>query len=141
MQVRRALFRYWAVIVFLAAVLQVGLAGYGAFYTAGKVDDLGTVLTHDQFEDGWGLHQGFGYGVVLGGIILVALAFIARMGKPWNRLAGLLALLLVVQVLLAWFGSDTAVIGAFHPINAFVIVALSGFLARSAWNAAAPATS
>jgi Family of unknown function (DUF6220) len=139
MKVGHVLYRYWAVLLFLAVVLQVGLAGYGAFSTAGKVQDQGSILTHDQFEDAWGLHAGLGYGFVLAGLLLVAFALLARVGRPWTILCALLAALFVVQVLLAWIGFETAVVGALHPINALVIVGLSGFLARSAWMLSAPA--
>ena len=59
----QTLYRYWAWIVFAAVCLQVGFAGYGAFYVANAVDD-GTV-DEDKFMDGFGLHAGFGYLVVL----------------------------------------------------------------------------
>ena len=56
-EARRTLYRYWAALLFLAVVLQVGLAGYGAFYTAGKAEDEGSIVTHDEFESGWNLHS------------------------------------------------------------------------------------
>ena len=98
MKLRRTLYRYWAVLLFLAVVLQVGLAGYGAFYTAGKVDDERSILTHDQFDKGWELHAGIGWGVVLGGVLLLVFALLARVGRPWTMLAAALALLFVLQV-------------------------------------------
>ena len=133
MKLRRTLYRYWAVLLFLAVVLQVGLAGYGAFYTADKVDDDRSILTHDQFDKGWGLHAGIGWGAVLGGVLLLVFALIARVGRPWTMLVAALALLFVVQIILATIGRNTAAVGALHPINAVVIVGLSGFIARSAW--------
>lgn len=41
--------------------------------------------------------------------------------------------LLVLQLLLAWFGFEAPVIGFFHPVNAVVISLLSGWVAWSEW--------
>ena len=136
----QTVYRFWTAIVFLAVVVQVGFAGYGAFDVAKTVDE-GTVNT-DQFEDSFGLHIGFGYLVVLTGLILLVLALVARRGR---REAGALLGLLVLQVLLAWFGFEVPVIGFFHPVNALLIFGLSGWIARTAWRGrptmpAAPAT-
>jgi hypothetical protein len=52
-------------------------------------------------------------------------------------LTGLLFGLLIVQVLLAWFGFEVPAIGFFHPINAFVLLGLAGWLATTEWRGAA----
>ena len=131
----QTVYRYWAAIVFLAIVVQVGLAGYGAFSVAGDVDK-GTV-NEDQFGDAFGLHIGIGYLVVLAGLILLILALVAR-----SRIkhSAILFGLLVLQVLLAWFGFEIPAIGFFHPVNALVLFALSGWIARAAWRGEAAAT-
>lgn len=134
MKLGRTLYRYWAALLFLAVVLQIGLAGYGAFYTTGKAEDKGSIVTHDEFENGWNLHSGVGWGVVLGGVILLLFALLARVGRPWSMLAAALAALFVLQVALAEIGFGSAFVGAFHPINALVILGLSGLLARAAWS-------
>jgi hypothetical protein len=36
-------FRIWASIVSLAIIVQVGLAGYGAFHAVDESDDKGTI--------------------------------------------------------------------------------------------------
>ena len=122
-------YRFWAWLVFAAIILQVGFSGYGAFYVAHKVDK-GTV-DENKFEDGFGLHAGFGYLVVLLGLILLVLALAGRVRGRRLGMTGLLFGLLIVQVLLAWFGFDVPVIGFFHPINALALFALSGWLATS----------
>ncbi len=124
----QTVYRFWAAIVFLAVVVQVGFAGYGAFDVA-KTVDQGTVNT-DQFEDSFGLHAGFGYLVLLIGLVLLVLALVARRGR---REAGGLFGLLVLQVLLAWFGFEVPVIGFFHPVNALLLFGLSGWIAWTAW--------
>jgi Fe2+ transport system protein B len=127
----QTVYRFWAAIVFLAIVVQVGFAGYGAFDVAKTVDE-GTVNT-DQFEDSFTLHAAFGYLVMLAALLFVVIALVARVGRPriWH-VAGLFGLL-VVQMFLAWFGFEVPVIGFFHPVNALLIFVLSGWLARQAW--------
>lgn len=130
-----AVYRVWAVIVAAAVVVQIGFAGYGAFYVANKVDDA--PVNDDTFMDGWGLHAGFGYLVVLLGLLFVLIALAARVGRPRVlRTLGLFGLL-VLQVLLAWFGFEVPLIGIFHPINAFLILGLAGSIAYQAWRGTA----
>lgn len=129
----KSVYRYWAWLVFIAVVLQVGFAGYGAFYVANAVDD--NPVNEDKFEDGFGLHMGFGYIIVLLTLIYLLIAFGARVGKQRIIKNAVLFGLLILQVLLAWFGSAVPAIGAFHPLNAFVILGLSGWLAWTYWRA------
>ena len=127
----QAVYRVWAAIVVAAVIVQIGFAGYGAFYVAHKVDSA--PVNEDIFTDGWGLHAGFGYLVVLIGLVYVLIALGARVGKQRVlRTLGLFGLM-IVQVLLAWFGFEIPAIGVFHPINAFLILGLAGFLASQAW--------
>jgi hypothetical protein len=125
----RAVYRYLSLLVFVAVIIQVGFAGYGAFSVAGDTDNGGTV-DEDTFGDAFGLHAGFGYLVVLLGLIALIVALIAR-----HRIkhTAILFGLLILQVLLAWFGFGTPIIGFFHPINALVIFGLSGFIAMTEW--------
>jgi hypothetical protein len=124
-----AVYKYLAGLVFLAVLVQIGFAGYGAFSVAGDTDNGGTV-DEDTFEDAFGLHASFGYLVVLLGLIGLIVALVAR-----HRIkhAAILFGLLILQVLLAWFGFDVPAIGFFHPINALLIFGLSGFIAVSEW--------
>src|SRR5688500_7705427 len=114
-----------------AIVLHVGFAGYGAFYVASEGD--GTHATGERFEDGFGIHAGFGYLVVLIGLAYLLVTAAARQGRQrilWT--AGLFGLL-ILQVLLAWFGFEVPFIGFFHPINALALFALSTWLAWTSW--------
>jgi hypothetical protein len=123
-------YRYWAWIVVVAIILQIGFAGYGAFYAAEAVDDA--PINDDKFEDGFGIHLGFGYLIVLLILVFLLIAFAARVGPPriWQNLS--LFGLVIIQVLLAWFGEAVPWIGFFHPINAFLILALTAWLAYTA---------
>lgn len=127
----RAVYRYWSLLVVLAVVVQVGFAGYGAFAVVGDVDDKGSV-DEDMLEDAFGAHVGFGYLVVLIGLILLVLALVAR-----HRIkhSAILAGLLIVQVPLAWIGGGAAGVGFLHPVNALLIFGLSGFIAVTEWRA------
>ena len=127
----RAVYRWWATIVLLGVVVQVGFAGYGAFYVAHKVDK--GVVNESKFEDGFGLHAGFGYLVVFGGLILLLLALAARVGKRRTLQTLGLAGLFIVQVLLAWIGFGVPAVGALHPINALAIFAFAGYLVSTEW--------
>lgn len=128
----QVVYRWWTGLVALAVVLQVAFAGYGAFYVAEKTDGDG-VVNEDTFMDGFGLHAGFGYLVVLLMLILLVIAALARVGKKTLGRVAILFGLGILQVLLAWFGFEVPAIGAFHPLNALLIVGLSGMLAHAAW--------
>lgn len=127
MNALRAIFRWWLVVMVVLVVLQIAFAGYGAFdvsdkAAAGSVDE-------ESLEDSFGLHIGFGYLVLLGGLITFILALVARPGRP--RVLQSLAIfgLLILQVILAWIGEEAPWVGALHPINAFLILGAVGSLA------------
>lgn len=129
----RTVYRYWAWLLFVGIVVQVGLAGYGAFYVANKVDGEGKTVDEDQFMDGFGAHAGIGYLIVLIGLVLLILALAGRVrGQQLSRTAILFGLL-IVQVLLAWFGFEVPAIGFFHPVNALLLFALSAWVAMTEW--------
>ena len=127
----RAVYRYLSLLVFVAVVIQVGFAGYGAFAVAGDIDDKGSV-DEDMFTDSFDPHAGFGYLVILLGLILLIVALVAR-----HRIkhSAILFGLFVLQLLLAWFGFESPFIGFFHPINALVIFGLTGWIAMTEWQA------
>ena len=130
----RALYRGWSALMFLLIIVQVGFAGYGAFYAASKLEDEGSTIDDDVYMDGFGLHAGFGYLVILAGLIFLAIGVAAGIGKWRLGRHGLLALLLVVQLFLAWFGFEVPyVFGFLHPINALLIFTISGWIAWDEW--------
>lgn len=135
----RTVYRWWATIVLLAIVVQVGFAGYGAFFVAHKVDK--GIVNESKFEDGFSLHAGFGYLVVLAGLILLVLALVGRVGKRRTLQTLGLAGLFILQVLLAWIGFGVPAVGALHPINALALFAFTGYLVSTEWRMAkAPAS-
>jgi hypothetical protein len=136
----QAVYRWWATWLFAAIVVQIGLAGYGAFYVAGKTDNNG-VVNSDSFDSGFGAHVVWGYlAVGLSILILVAIGLIGGIGKWRLGRQGILFLLFVLQVVLAGGGYATPYVGFFHPVNALVIFGLSGSIVYTTWKAArAPA--
>jgi hypothetical protein len=126
----RTIYRFWTAVVFVAIVVQIGASGYGAFYAAEKADPS---LTEHQFDHGFSFHDGFGYVVFLGTVLLFLFALGSRLGRRRVMMTVVLALLTIVQIVLAWGGESVAAIGIFHPIVAFLILGLSGRIAFEAW--------
>jgi uncharacterized membrane protein YhaH (DUF805 family) len=131
----RTVYWVWSMVVLVMVVLQIAFAGYGAFYATHKLEDEGSSITDKTFEDGFGLHIGFGYLVWLAALVLLVLGVVAGVGRWRLGKHGVLAVLLTVQILLAWFGGSVPAIGAFHPLNAFVILALSLSIVWDGWQA------
>jgi hypothetical protein len=125
----RTIYWAWAWLLFAAIVIQVGLAGYGAFYAANKLDDEGATIDEDVFFDGFGLHAGVGYLVILLGLVFLVIGVVAGIGRWRLGRHGLLFGLLVLQLFLAWFGFEAPVIGFFHPVNALLLFLLAGWVA------------
>jgi drug/metabolite transporter (DMT)-like permease len=140
------LYRWWAAIVFLAVVAQVGLAGYGAFHAVDKADDAGEggSVRANTIQDGFDLHAAVGYLLVIAALLLLGLAYLsARDRRPGSedrrvRWSGIALGLLILQVLLAWLGSAVPGLGFLHPIGALAIFAVTGMLAHRAWRTRAP---
>jgi hypothetical protein len=134
----RAVFRWWSAILVVAVLVQIGFAGYGAFYVVDKAGDTPKVVTSDQVDHGFGPHQ-FGYIVILLGILLVPVAFAARVDRTRKRMSIAIAVLLILQFVFAILGWAWAPLGFLHPLNALAIAAVTGTLARLEWRGG-PAT-
>ena len=128
------IYKYLSAIFAAGVVLQIGLAGYGAFYAAHKSDDnTPKVITHDSFEHGFGPHALFGTLLVLIGIVLLIVAAAGRLGRRRIKLTAILAGLLILQMILAAVGASVPVVGALHGINALAIFGLGMMIAMGAW--------
>lgn len=136
----RVLFRWWAVLVFIAVLLQIAFAGYGAFYVVDKADDASKTISNDQVDHGFSPHSAWGYLVILLGIILVPLAFAARTNRTRKQLSVVIAVLLVIQFFLAVLGWTWAPLGFLHPLNGFAIAGVTGALARLEWRGGGAST-
>lgn len=135
----RVAYRFWAAVVFLAVIVQVGAAGYGAFY-AYKHSDKAKTLTHKQFDHGFNFHIALGYLIFLGSLFLFLFALAGRLGRRLVMQALALPILVLVAIVLAFAGESVPAIGVFHPIDALLVVGLSGSLAFQAWRGHADAT-
>jgi Family of unknown function (DUF6220) len=131
MQALRTIYRYWTALLFLAVLVQIGSAGYGAFNASEKVDP--GPLRDDTFDDGFDFHNGFGYIIFIGAVILLLLALAGRLGRRRVLSALAVPVLVAIQIILAWAGEDHPVVGIFHPLVALLIAGLTGSLAYAAW--------
>jgi uncharacterized membrane protein YhaH (DUF805 family) len=129
----RTVYWVWSIVVLVMVILQIGFAGYGAFYAAHKLADEGSSITDKTFDDGFGIHMGLGYLVWLAAMVLLVIGVIAGIGRWRLGKHGVLALLVTLQVVLAWGGESNPATGALHPLNAFVILVLLFAMVREGW--------
>ena len=129
----RAVFRYWLWLLLAVVVLQIAFAGLGAFDVVEKASGAGTSVDEEAIDDSWGLHIGFGYLVLLGALITFVLALVARVGRQGVLQSLGIFGLVILQILLAWFGSEVPIIGALHPLNAFLILGAVLALTMREW--------
>ncbi len=119
--VRRGAYQLWRVLIALyvvAAVTQFLLAGAGIFGATDNFDPHET-LGHIMFFPG--------------GALLLLLALVAWRPR-WIWIGTLiLVAALFLQIILAGVGEDEPWVGAFHPVNALVVLGLSFHLAQRAW--------
>jgi heme A synthase len=130
-----AAFRIWASLLSLAVIVQVGLAGYGAFHAVNVSDDKGAI-GKKSVEDGFSAHSALGYIIFLAAIVLVILAFLARRHAPEAgrlRWSGIILGLVVVQILLAWVSMAASGLGVLHAMNALAIAGVAGSLVGREW--------
>jgi uncharacterized protein DUF6220 len=120
-----AVLRYYVPLFVVAVIVQIFLAGEGIFGIKGgpKLDDQKTLDPH----------RGLGYilaepaALIL--LILALLAWFPDRKMRWISIA--LPFLVFLQDPLSWGGRWS---GAFHPLNAILVLALLGWLARRLWS-------
>jgi len=125
--------KYVTTVFLLGVIVQFFLVGYGLFAMkhGATIDNAKSLDAHRGL--GWILSE-FGAGLML---ILVLLAWPAR------RLVGLwilLAVLAFFQAILAASGYHHWGLGMFHPVNALILLGLSGHLVRYAWTSSKAST-
>jgi heme A synthase len=136
------IYRWATAIVVAMVVVQIGAAGFGAFNGAEHLQHDSSLMSGKTWDDGFSFHTGFGYIVFIASIVLLVLALAARRPRRTKIFAGVLVVLVVVQILLAWAAEGHRWVGPFHAINAFLILGVSIGLAQFAFrkpDAAAPA--
>lgn len=127
----RTTFRYLTSLLFLAVVLQVGFAGYGAFNAIDKAADAS--VTKKTIENGFDPHGALGSLVILLLLLSLLVAAFGRLGGPTVRWAAALFGLGIVQMLLAWGATGAAWVGFLHGVNALAIYAGVAMLAHRVW--------
>jgi len=78
----RDAFKYLTSVIFAAVVVQVALAGYGAFYAVDKADDNDSV-SKDAVEHGFNAHAILGTIIVVVMLLLLIVALAGRLGSRW----------------------------------------------------------
>jgi cytochrome b561 len=97
----------------IASVVQVYLAGQGIF------------VPPESFE----LHRNVGYGIGILALIMLVLAFAARMPFRIIGVTALLFVLMILQSVLVFMRTDQPNLAALHPVNGFLIVLLAVWIA------------
>lgn len=113
-----------------AVVVEFFLAGLGIFRAMPGEDES---VPHETFEDKFEAHAGLGWFLFLGALLLFIVILLAWTGPRSIGATFGLAVLTFVQMILGRAGEDAPVAGAFHAINALLILGLSGFLTLRAW--------
>ena len=113
-----------------AVVVEFFLAGLGIFRTMPGEDES---VGHEVFEDKFEPHAGLGSFLIGGSLLLLILILVAWAGPRLIGATFALAVLTVVQMVLGNAGEDAPVAGAFHVINALLVLGLSWFLTSQAW--------
>ena len=136
----RTTFRYLTSVLFVALVVQVGLAGFGAFNAVHKADK-GVLVSKKTIENGFDAHAALGTVILVVMLIMLIVAAAGRLGPTQVRFAAVLFGLGVLQIILGLVSTSAPALGFLHGINALAIYAVSALLAHRTWVAdrAAPA--
>jgi hypothetical protein len=124
----RAAFRYLVVVLFVAVLVQIGFAGYGAFHAIHAAAHH--EVTKKTIENGFDIHGALGFVIVIALILLLVIAAVGRLGEVELLSAGLLALLGVIQAVLGIVSTSVPALGFLHALNALAILVISGWLAH-----------
>lgn len=138
MKAFETIYRYWITLIWLAVVTQIAGAAYGAFYAADKLGDQSgsdekKIISEKAFDHGFGFHNGFGYLIFLGAVVLLLIALAAKLGKRRVLFATAVLVLVAVQIVLAWISESVHGVGILHGLNALVIFGLTGYMTGEAW--------
>lgn len=127
----RSVFRSLTSVLFVAVVVQVGLAGYGIFNAIHKAKTA--PVTQKALEDDLGAHGVFGYLVLLIMLLLLVVALAGRLGATERKWAGGIFLLGLLQAILGAASISAPALGFLHGINALAIYAAAALLAHKTW--------
>ena len=126
----RVAYRYVAALFFALVIAQFFLAGLGAFRTQHDAK-AGVAVTDKRFEHDFSAHMTLGFLLAIVGLIVFLAALGGRLGRSRVLLALSLPLLVELQSVFANAGPSG--FRALHPVNACLILGISGALAHRAW--------
>jgi len=119
------------ITLFAAAVaVEIFLAGLGIFRAMPGEDES---VSHETIEDKFDAHAALGDFLGGGSLLLLIVILVAWTGRRSIGATFALAVLTIVQGILGGTGDSAPVAGAFHAVNAFLILGLALFLAVRAW--------
>jgi hypothetical protein len=127
-RVTRSILRYLYPLYVLLIVLQVYFAGEGIF---GARDSDTAIEDAKQLD----LHRGFGFFIAQpGALLLLILALLAWFPGTRLRVVSIVfPILLFIQALLP---EPSRWIAALHPVNAFILLGMAGWLSWTLWHGA-----
>jgi hypothetical protein len=125
------LFRSMAALLFVAVVVQIGLAGYGAFHAVHAAAHKS--ITQKEINNAFSAHIALGYVIVILMLVLLIVAIGGRLGKGKIAFAGAILAIGILQAILGSASESTPVLGPLHAINALAIFATTGLLAHRSW--------
>jgi hypothetical protein len=128
-RVTRSILRYLYPLYVVLIILQVYFAGEGIF---GARDADSPIEDANQLD----LHRGFGFFIAQpGALLLLIIALLAWFPNTRLRVLSIvLPILLFVQAILP---SGSRWVAALHPVNAFIILGMLGYLSSMLWRRAA----
>jgi len=139
----RTTFRWLTSVLFVAVLVQVGFAGYGAFDVIHKAEQASVSVPKKTLEDTFNAHSALGPVIVLIMLVLVIVSLAGRLGEGHLRWSGGIFLLGILQAVLGVVSTSVPWLGFLHAVNALAIYAAVGLLAHRVWtqdrsSAAAP---
>jgi hypothetical protein len=136
----RTAFRWLTSVLFVAIVVQVGFAGYGAFDVIHKAEQASVSLPKKTIEDSFNAHSGLGAIIVLLMLVLLIVSLAGRLGESHLRWSGGIFLLGVLQFVLGIVSTSVPWVGFLHAVNALAIYAAVALLAHRVWMKDRPST-
>jgi hypothetical protein len=129
-RVSRSILKYFVALYVVGVIVQIFLAGEGIFGgTEEPIEDSSLLDPHRGL--GWFLTTPIAFLL----LIVALLAWLPNKRLRWISIA--LPFVLFIQLILAEAGRWG---GAFHPLNAILILALLGYLAWALWRPVAEPT-
>lgn len=124
------IYRILITLFAVAVVVEFFLAGLGVFRA---MPGDNARVSHEAFSAKFDPHAALGWGLMGGSLLLLIVILVAWAGPRLIGATFVLAVLTVVQMILAGAGDNAPVAGAFHVVNAILILGLSMSLTAWAW--------